>query len=262
MATIAQLRKGLAATTVPDDVAKALLTGASPLWLSSDCATQLAEDLALCHPPLKRSEVRARAVAELDGWRLTVAARDRKGLLADTAAILAAARFSVRSASVATWKELDLALHAITIVGPAPADAALEKLGAALRAAGKGDGPTLDFTPMGRAFVRRTGDANGDAMISIVAPDQNGLLAAICRWFSNAGVSIEAAWITGEEEANDVFVVNGDVDVAALERRLTADDDGISAVVGDMFSQARDVGESVVRGAADFVSGLLGRTTN
>ncbi len=29
MATIAQLRKGLAGTTVPDDIAKALLKGAS-----------------------------------------------------------------------------------------------------------------------------------------------------------------------------------------------------------------------------------------
>ena len=115
MATIAQLRSGLAKSTVPDDVAKALLKGASPLWLSSDTAVQLAEDLALCHPELKPNEVRARAVAGDDMWRLTVVAHDRKGLLADTAAFLAVDGYSVRAASVATWKELDLAYHALTV---------------------------------------------------------------------------------------------------------------------------------------------------
>jgi predicted amino acid-binding ACT domain protein len=261
MATIDQLRTGLAATTVPDDIALALIAGASPLWLSSDSGAQLAEDLALCHPPLKRAEVRARAVAAEDGWRLAVVAHDRHGLLADTAAILAAANYSVRAASVATWNELDLALHAINVSGPPPSDAELDELGAALRAASNGTRPSAEFAPAGRAFVRRTGEANGDAMISVVAPDQTGLLAAICAWFAETGTSIEAAWITGEGEANDVFVVTGDVDVAALERRLTADGEGasITDVAGDMFAQARDVGEGLVRTATDFVKGLFGR---
>ncbi len=223
MATVAQLRKGLAATTVPDDVAKALIAGASPLWLSSDSAPLLAEDLALCYPELNPAEVRARAVAADGGWRLTVVAHDRTGLLADTAEILASADYCVRSASVATWRKLNLALHAITVSGPAPTDEALDQMGAALRAANGGTRPGVSFTPVGRAYVQKTGDANGDPMISVVAPDQRGLLAAICRWFAEADASIEAAWITGEEEANDVFVVRGDVDVADLERRLSAD---------------------------------------
>lgn len=231
MATVAQLRKGLAATTVPDDVAASLIKGASPLWLSSDTAVMLAEDLALCHPPLNDGEVRARAVAADDGWRLTVVARDRKGLLADTAAILSANGYSVRSASVATWKNLDLALHAITVGGPVPSDAQLNELGAALNAPDK---PRSRFVPTGRAYVSKTGDANGDPMISVVAPDQPGLLAAICRFFSDAGASIEAAWITGEEEANDVFVVRGNVDLAALERRISVQE--------SLVDQARRVG--------------------
>ena len=261
MATISQLRKGLAATTVPDDIAKALIAGASPLWLSSDSGMQLAEDLALCHPPLKRAEVRARAVASEDGWRLAVVAHDRKGLLADTAAILSAADYSVRGASVATWTELDLALHAITVAGPAPSDAKLDELGSALRSASNGACPQAPFVPVGRAFVRRTGEANGDAMISVVAPDQKGLLAAICSWFADAGTSIEAAWITGDDEANDVFVVSGEVDVAGLERRLTAEGEGgsITDVAGDMFAQARELGEGLVRTATDLFKGLLTR---
>ncbi|MBA2608061.1 MAG: hypothetical protein H0U92_03905 [Actinobacteria bacterium] len=261
MATIAQLRKGLAATTVPDDIAKALIAGASPLWLSSDSGAQLAEDLALCHPPLKRAEVRARAVAAEEGWRLTVVAHDRKGLLADTAAILSRADYSVRGASVATWNELDLALHAMTVCGPAPSDAELDELGAALRAASNGTRPEPKFSPVGRAFVRRTGEANGDAMISVVAPDQAGLLAAICSWFAESDTSIEAAWITGDDEANDVFVVSGDVDVAGLERRLTAEGEGgsITDLAGDMFAQARDLGEGLVRTGVDVLKGLFAR---
>ncbi len=242
MATVAQMRKGLAATTMPDDVAASLLADASPLWLSSDTATQLAEDLALCHPPLNAAEVRARAVAVEEGWRLTVVAHDRKGLLADTAEILAQMNYSVRAASVATWAAFDIALHSMTLAGDAPDDAQLETLGMHLRAANVGKRPTFVFNPAGRAYVSKTGDANGDPMISVVAPDTRGLLAATCRWFTDAGVSIEAAWITGEEEANDVFVVSGDVDVLALEHRLSADHPP-----ENIFEVARRVGEDFLR---------------
>jgi hypothetical protein len=167
----------------------------------------------------------------------------------------------VRGASVATWKELDLALHAITVAGPGPKKAQLDKLGAALRAATKGTRPPRNFAPAGRAVVRYTGEANGRPMISVVAPDQTGLLAAICSWFAEHGTSIEAAWITGEGEANDVFVVNGDVELLALERELTSPNElaSITEVAGDMFEQAREVGETIVRAGVDFVRGLLTR---
>ncbi len=259
MATIAEMRRGLGATTIPQDVAMALIKGASPLWLSSDTAAELAADLALSHPPLKRAEVRARAVSGDDAWRLTVVAHDRNGLLADTAAILTARDYHVRGASAATWSELDLALHAITVIGPPPSDEVLDEIGQALRAAGKGTCPTLAFAPTGRAYVSRSGDANGRPMISVIAPGQKGLLATICRWLTDAGVGIEAAWIAGEDEANDVFVVDGDVDVAALERKLTAEDGSLAGAVGDMFRDARDVGETVLRGAVDFVGSLVRR---
>ncbi|HVV38555.1 MAG TPA: hypothetical protein VHC63_18245 [Acidimicrobiales bacterium] len=260
MATIQELRKELAATTVPDNVIETLLKGASSLWLSSDSDAQLAGDLAMCHPPLKRSEVRARAVGGDESWRLTVVAHDRKGLLADTAAILSQDGFSIQSASVATWDDLDLAVFAITIAGDEPATARLNNIGKSLKAANNGDRPVVAFAPTGRAYVRRTGVANGEDMISVVAPDQTGLLATVCRWFSDAGVSIEAAWINGEhDQANDVFVVDGDVDCGALERTLTLEVHSIEAVVGSMFADARKVGETLVRGAADFMRGLLRR---
>ena len=261
MATMAQLRSGLKdGTTIPDDIAEVLLDGASPLWLSSDDATQLAIDLALCYPALKPKEVRARvASTNDDAWRLTVVAHDRKGLLADTAAILSSRDYHVRGASVATWVGLDIALHAITVSGPAPSDDALDEIGSALRAASSGARQAIPFTPIGRAYVSHAGEANGDPMITVVAPGQKGLLATICRWFADGGASIEAAWIVGEEEANDVFVVKGDVDLIGLERKLTADDESLATAVGNVVDQARDVGEVIVRSALSFVKDLVTR---
>ena len=162
-------------------------------------------------------------------------------------------------ASAATWTELDLALHSITVAGPTPADDVLDEIGSALRAASDGARQVLPFKATGRAYVSRAGDANGDPMISVIAPGQKGLLATICRWFADSGASIEAAWITGEDEANDVFVVTGDVDIADLERILTAGDESLAGVVGDMFGEARDIGESIVRGAVSFVKDLFSR---
>jgi UTP:GlnB (protein PII) uridylyltransferase len=244
---------------MPTELSDTMLKTASALWLSSDNATQLAGDLALCYPALKRAEVRARAVSQGDMWRLTVVTQDRKGLLADTAAILSMDGFSIRSASLATWEDLDLALISMTMAGSEPPVEQLDAVGEALRAANKGNRPSVPFAPTGRAYVRRTGVANGDDMISVVAPDQTGLLATICRWFSDAGVNIEAAWITGDDEANDVFVIDGDVDVAKLERELTLEDHSIEAVVGSMFVDARKAGETLVRNVAALVSRLLGQ---
>jgi UTP:GlnB (protein PII) uridylyltransferase len=260
MATVKELRAGLASTTMPQEFADAMLKTASALWLSSDNAQQLSGDLAMCYPALKRAEVRARAVAQDGEWRLTVVAHDRKGLLADTAAILSLDGFSIRSASVATWDDLDLALFAITVDGEEPGTERLNSIGESLKAAGKGNRPSVPFAPIGRAYVRRTGVANGDDMISVVAPDQAGLLATVCGWFSAEGVSIEAAWITGEhDEANDVFVVDGEVDCAKLERELTLEDHSIEAVVGSMFEDARRAGETLVRNAVTFLNRALGQ---
>ncbi|MEY2473637.1 MAG: hypothetical protein QOK28_2966 [Actinomycetota bacterium] len=260
MATIKELREGLSATTVPKEVADAMLQTASALWLSSDNAQQLTADLALCYPALKRAEVRARVVSQGGVWRLTVVTRDRNGLLADTAAILSLEGFSIRGASVATWEDPALALLAITVDGDEPGTERLDAIGAALKAAAKGSRPSVPFAPIGRAYVRRTGVANGDDMISVVAPDQVGLLATVCGWFTSEGASIEAAWITGEHnEANGVFVIDGDVDCAKLERELTLEDHSIEAVVGSMFDDARRAGEVIVRNAVDFLSGFLRR---
>ena len=114
--TTTELRSLLRRTTIPMAVVTRLLAGASPLWTMSERPSVLAADLALCHPPLADAEVRAvaRPMEDPTTFRLTVVAADRPGLLADTAAALADQHLMVLSASVATWSDRGIALHALT----------------------------------------------------------------------------------------------------------------------------------------------------
>ena len=81
----------------------------------SESPAVIAGDLALCHPRLRRREVRAvaRPIDGSDAVRLTVVAHERPGLIADSAAVLAGHGLSVVEASAGTWS--GLALHAFTM---------------------------------------------------------------------------------------------------------------------------------------------------
>lgn len=222
--SIAQLRALLAETTLPRVVAAELLDGVSPLWVMSEPTELLAADLALCHPRVAAGEVRAVARALPDGnaFRLTVVARDRRGFLADTAAVLSAAGVTIETASVMTWPRRELALHALTVRSDGDMDAARwATIGERLRAAV--DVPfSSKFTPSGRATVTRSGAGVGTTIVRVTAPDDVGLLSAICRWFADEGRSIEAAGIaTADGVASDVFVVDGDCDTDRLARHLS-----------------------------------------
>jgi hypothetical protein len=215
------LRELIDGTSVPPELVDELLATAPNLWLSSDGAGDLAADLALCHPPLAAKEVRARVSrAGPSRWRLTVVARNRTGLLADTAGLVAYEGLSIASASAVTWEHLDLALHVVCLPGAPPGPVTLERLGARLRAAADGDRPEVRFEPEGPATARLAGEAGGDAIVTVTAPDQYGLLWAICRWFADRGGSIQAAGISGGAMVHDVFIVRDCPDVAGLEARL------------------------------------------
>jgi hypothetical protein len=215
------LRELIDKTTMPKEMADELLATAPSLWLASDGDGDLASDLALCHPPLAAREVRARvARAGPSRWRLTVVAHNRKGLLADTAGLVANEGLSISSASAVTWEHLDLALHAVCLPGAPPGAVTLERLGARLRAAADGDRPDVRFEPEGPAEVRVVGEAGGDAIVNLSAPDQFGLLWAICRWFADNGGDIQAAGISGAAIVHDVFIVRDCPDVSGLERLL------------------------------------------
>jgi len=218
-----ELRPLMVPTTVPKHLADELVATAPSLWLASDSALALAGDLSLCHPPLGPNEVRARITRSKNGtWRLTVAAHDRPGLLADTAGVLASEGLSIQAASLATWVRLDICLHSLTLADPVPGPDKLDRIGKKLRSAGTGTWIEVDFEPVGKATVRHEGEANGDPMITVSAPDQPGLLWAVCRLLADQGVNIQAAWIAGDDESiKDVFVVNSFPNLSLLERRLS-----------------------------------------
>jgi pimeloyl-ACP methyl ester carboxylesterase/predicted amino acid-binding ACT domain protein len=223
-ANIAQVRELLGATTMPRRVVARLLDGVSPLWVLSEAPEILAADLALCHPAIRAGEVRAVA-REMSGgyrYRLTVAAEDRRGLLADTSAILAAEEISVESASVMTWPNVGLALHALTVSSAPGIDGAQwDSIGARLRQSPGAPLP-ITFKPSGRARVTRTGAGSGTSMVRVTAPDRVGMLSAVCRGFADQGLSIESAGVaTADGIANDVFLVDGDCDTDALTRQLS-----------------------------------------
>ena len=221
---MAELRDLLRRTAIPSRVVSHLLAAASPLWMISDRPAVLAADLALCHPPLADAEVRAVARPMDDAaFRLTVVAHDRPGLLADTAAALAAEGLTVQSASVATWTDEDVALHALTVMPPPGTTPDWDLLGARLRSAGDEKTRTPRYRPSGRASVSLHSGGPEQSVMKVTAPDGVGLLETISRWLADHGVSISAAEITTVDgTATDRFVVEGEFDPSALAHHLSA----------------------------------------
>ncbi|HWG73804.1 MAG TPA: ACT domain-containing protein [Acidimicrobiales bacterium] len=224
MASSHEVGEALALTSMPAKTAGRLLAEAPDLWLmSAPSAALLASDLALCHPVLARREVRARAVPVdyLGSWRITVAAADRPGLLADTAAVMAAERLGVRAASAVTFSR-GLALHSLTVEAPPLDERAWEQLADRIRAAALAGAPRPPFAPSGAAEVMANGTVDGRTLLTVEAVDQIGLLTEICRAMADQGVSIEVAHVVSEgTRALDSFVVRGPVDVDDLADRLS-----------------------------------------
>jgi pimeloyl-ACP methyl ester carboxylesterase/predicted amino acid-binding ACT domain protein len=225
-ASTSRLRTLLSETTLPTSVTRRLVEHASPLWVLSAPPTVLAGDLALCHPRVRPDEVRAvaRSMRAPNMYRITVVARDRSGLLADTAAVLAGVGASVVFASAMTWPADRTAMHALTVRCDTGLDRRQwDEIGDRLRSIA-GGGPALaPFVRSGRAEVTVNGQGDGRSVVRVTAPDRIGLLSAVCRWFADHGVSVEAASIsTVDGVAKDVFLVSGECDVAALADHLSA----------------------------------------
>jgi predicted amino acid-binding ACT domain protein/surfactin synthase thioesterase subunit len=209
-----------------------LLGSAAPLWLLSDSALALAGDLVLCRPKLKKGEVRAlaRRIEASTLVRLTIVAQDRRGLLADSAAVLTTSGMSIQSASASTWKPQHLALHSFIVGGGAQFDnAAWDVLGRRLRSmVATGTAPLPGLRPL--RPVRVTVQGAGDrSIVKVVAPDEQGLLATLCRYFQVHDVNIETLQArTRQGLADDTFLVIGHVDVEELKGQL----DNPPALVG------------------------------
>jgi len=220
-----ELAQLLAGTSMPKEEIAQLIESAAPLWLMSEPTATLAGDLALCHPALGPDEIRAVA-RECDGpdcFRLTIVAHDRPGLLADTTAVLAAEKLSVIRASATTWVDRRLAMHSLVVEAPEDfLPDSWDLLAKRLRSVARNDVGGYLFEPGGRATVRSTPQAMGRSLLSVSAPDQLGLLWAICDWLANQEVTIEAMRVENiEDMAHDEFIVRGPFDADALEARLS-----------------------------------------
>jgi pimeloyl-ACP methyl ester carboxylesterase/predicted amino acid-binding ACT domain protein len=233
--------------------ARGLVDSAPPLWLMSESAGVLAGDLALCHPKLRPGEVRAvaRPIEGSDSVRLTVVAADRRGLLADSAAVLASSKLSITHASAATWPLLNLALHSFVVEGGGCLHASdWEELGERLRVMGVcGSAPVPLIGSQGAARITVQGGAGGDrSMVTITQRDHLGLLSSLCRAFAALGANIESLHArTLNGTARDMFLVVGDVDAQSLNRLL---DKGRSHRV----SSARDLHPAAAHRAAPALS--------
>jgi pimeloyl-ACP methyl ester carboxylesterase/glycine cleavage system regulatory protein len=220
-----ELASLLEQTRVSNRTAQALLREAPPLWLMSESAATLAGDIALCHPKLGRNEVRAvaRPIERSRLVRLTVVAADRRGLLADSAAVLALNNLSITHASAATWPRRQLALHSFVVDGGASLDeAAWTRLGDDLRALVSADSTVLPtLRPVHAVRVTVQGTDGDRSMVRVTAPDQLGLLSALCRWFAAQDANIESLHArTTDGVADDTFLVVGYVVGDALAGHL------------------------------------------
>jgi UTP:GlnB (protein PII) uridylyltransferase len=121
-----------------------------------------------------------------------------------------------------TWPATGLALHALTLHAPtALGPDRWERIGDALRAVADPDG-RVAYRARGRVSVTSNGDDGGRAIVRVAAPDQIGLLHAICRWFADHDVAIESASVsTDADRAADTFVVVGPCDPDALAAALS-----------------------------------------
>jgi pimeloyl-ACP methyl ester carboxylesterase len=207
-----EIAEALRSTNIPRRAARSMLRDAPPLWLMSAPAAVLAGDLALCHPNLERDEVRAiaRPVSDSAAVRLTVVARDRPGLLADTAGVITSHGLSIAQASAATWPAYGVALHAVDVLGGARLLADdWERLGADLRNPDRSRMPGRSPPPV-RAKVIVYGAGDDRSLVRVTAADQVGLLWRISDWFARHGVSIESLDAsTTNGVAHDVFLVAG-----------------------------------------------------
>jgi UTP:GlnB (protein PII) uridylyltransferase len=231
MASSQEVRTRLAASALPADAVEELIEGASGPWLLSDDADVLSADLAHCHPPLApgelRVDVRRQGNAGGEAWaRLTVVAHDRPGLLAATAAVLAAQGLSVVAASITTWTDRGMALQGVTFADPGARlseAGVLDEVARDVRAGLNGERQfEVVFRPEGPVEVASSPVITPDhALVTVQAPDRVGLLWAIATWFASQEINVEAATLDDRGgRAKDTFLVLGSPDVQALALHL------------------------------------------
>jgi pimeloyl-ACP methyl ester carboxylesterase/glycine cleavage system regulatory protein len=224
-----EIERLLKGTHLSKQDVRSLLGSASPLWLLSDSASALASDLVLCRPTLQKNEIRAiaRNIESSTLVRITIAARDRRGLLADSAAVLTTNGLSICTASAGTWSRQRLALHSFIVAGGVQFDtAAWDALGEQLRTmVATGSVPAPLVRPLHPVSVSVEG-AGDRSMVKVVAPDEPGLLTTICRYFQAHQANIETLQARSRHGvARGTFLVIGSIEGEDLKAHLTLPSD-------------------------------------
>jgi hypothetical protein len=135
-----------------------------------------------------------------------------------------------------------LAMHSLAVAAPGDfLQWSWDELADKLKTVGAGRGPGFLFSPGGRAIVRSTPQAMGRSLLSVTAPDQIGLLWAICAWLASHDVTIEAMRVANAGTmSHDEFIVQGMFDPDELAERLSAE------VAPGWFGLAHEVASSVL----------------
>ncbi len=209
---IEKLADLLARSRIPRRFVADLLSAAPPLWLVSESVPVLAADMALCYPVPAPHEVRAvaRPIEGSDSVRLTVVTTDRKGLLADSSAVLSSNGLSVIHASAASWTSQKIALHSFVIEGGNKlGDASWDEIGRKLQvmAATRSLPPTIPVRPT-RVTVH--GGDKEQMLVTITVRDEIGALSGLCRAFSDRNINIDSLHArSANGRAYDTFLVSG-----------------------------------------------------
>ena len=173
-------------------------------YLLAQEASDIARQAALLEPPPPRDGARV-AVAPLEGraWRVEVASRDRRGLLATVSGALTDSGLSVQDAVVATWGDGG-ALDAFRVVSTTPMPPDADSLTAAIVDAFS---RPLEAPPTPDADVVFDDDGSPwYTLCEVRCPDSPGLLHAITVGFASAGVDVHSARVaTVEGVAVDRF---------------------------------------------------------
>jgi [protein-PII] uridylyltransferase len=186
----------------------------------------------------------ARIAQDRNAAEITVAAADRRGLFADLAEVMSAMGANVVGARVYTSRggqALDVFFLQDAAGSPFGCDnpRILDRLTAALESAARGEPITLETrapVELGRAAafsispsVVLDNDTSADAtVIEASGRDRPGLLAALARTLSEAGLSIQSAHIDayGERAVDAFYVHDGEATKLTDGRRMG----GIQAV--------------------------------
>ena len=259
MATTAEVRDLLTATSLPSDLVDDLLDEASATWLLGESAVTLAADLVLCHPPLGPEEVRAVVQpTTLPGTsRLCVVAHDRPGLLAGIAGATAIHGLTISGVSATLLSRHGLALMAVTASHPdglelTPSE--WDGVGAHLRAVlGHRKRVLPAFHAGPPVTVETSPQGQGRVLVTVEAPDRVGLLWAVASWFETNGANIEGvSFSTVGDMVRDSFLVVGEVEPTALAAHIG----GGPAQPVDPYSAMVRLGVRLTLAAAGLAAGL------